>query len=142
MMTVNLTTSDPGFSIEPRVFDGAEVAEVSAILDRSDLSRTKAGVRHVLAVPAVNELAVDPRMRSLAARFIGPQATPFRATLFDKSAQANWLVVWHQDTALPLRERVDDPAWGPWSIKAGTLYAHAPAAALEKVVALRVSLDG
>ena len=35
-------------------------------------------------------------------RFVGP-AQPFRATLFDKSASANWLVVWHQDTALPMR---------------------------------------
>jgi ectoine hydroxylase-related dioxygenase (phytanoyl-CoA dioxygenase family) len=80
-------------------------------------------------------------MRHLASRFIGPKAIPFRATLFDKSMRANWLVVWHQDTALPLRERLDDPAWGPWSTKSGVLYAHAPAAALESVVALRVSLD-
>ena len=80
-------------------------------------------------------------MRDFAAQFVGATAVPFRATLFDKSARANWLVVWHQDTALPLRERVNDPAWGPWSMKSGVLYAHAPAAALEKVVALRVSLD-
>ena len=36
---------------------------------------------------------------------------PFRATLFDKSPQANWLVVWHQDTALPLRRRLDISGW-------------------------------
>lgn len=66
---------------------------------------------------------------------------PFRATLFDKSAAANWLVVWHQDTALPLRSRVDDGEWGPWSTKADVFYAHAPAWALEQVVALRVQLD-
>jgi ectoine hydroxylase-related dioxygenase (phytanoyl-CoA dioxygenase family) len=42
---------------------------------------------------------------------------------------------------LPLRDRVQHPEWGPWSIKAGVRYAHAPAWALERVVALRVSLD-
>jgi ectoine hydroxylase-related dioxygenase (phytanoyl-CoA dioxygenase family) len=31
--------------------------------------------------------------------------------------------------------------WGPWSRKAGVDYAHAPAAALSKIVALRVHLD-
>jgi ectoine hydroxylase-related dioxygenase (phytanoyl-CoA dioxygenase family) len=36
---------------------------------------------------------------------------------------------------------VDVPGWGPWSAKEGMLYAHAPAAALEHVVALRVHLD-
>ena len=65
----------------------------------------------------------------------------FRATLFDKSPDANWLIAWHQDTALPIVERVDLPGWGPWSEKAGVLYAHAPAAALENVIALRVHID-
>ena len=31
--------------------------------------------------------------------------------------------------------------WGPWSVKDGVQYAHAPASALEQVVALRVHLD-
>lgn len=78
---------------------------------------------------------------TIASHFVGPAPVAFRATLFDKSPAANWLVVWHQDTALPLRRRIDAAEWGPWSTKAGILYAHAPAWALENVVALRVSLD-
>jgi ectoine hydroxylase-related dioxygenase (phytanoyl-CoA dioxygenase family) len=31
--------------------------------------------------------------------------------------------------------------WGPWSVKEGIHYAHAPTIALSQVVALRVSLD-
>ena len=54
---------------------------------------------------------------------------------------SNWLVVWHQDTALPLREKRETPGWGPWSIKDSVTYAHAPSNALEKVLALRVHLD-
>jgi len=66
---------------------------------------------------------------------------PYRATLFDKSPRSNWLVAWHQDTALPLRERREVAGWGPWSVKAGLDYAHAPAAVLSRVVALRLHLD-
>jgi ectoine hydroxylase-related dioxygenase (phytanoyl-CoA dioxygenase family) len=66
---------------------------------------------------------------------------PYRATLFEKSGRANWLVVWHQDTALPLASRIESDEWGPWSTKSGVLYAHAPAWALERIVALRVHLD-
>lgn len=47
----------------------------------------------------------------------------------------------HQDTALPLRRQFSAEEWGPWSTKGGVLYAHAPAWALEQVVALRISLD-
>jgi ectoine hydroxylase-related dioxygenase (phytanoyl-CoA dioxygenase family) len=91
--------------------------------------------------PVVQQLASDPRLVALACGFLGPSAIPFRATLFDKSPDNNWLVVWHQDTALPLRERRDVSGWGPWSVKAGITYAHAPAAALSRVIALRLHID-
>ncbi len=77
----------------------------------------------------------------LACSVLGRAAFPFRATLFDKSPKSNWLVVWHQDTALPLRQRSDASGWGPWSVKEGVNYAHAPAAALAQVLALRIHLD-
>jgi Phytanoyl-CoA dioxygenase (PhyH) len=35
----------------------------------------------------------------------------------------------------------DLPGWGPWSRKAGVLYAHAPSWALSHIVALRIHLD-
>jgi ectoine hydroxylase-related dioxygenase (phytanoyl-CoA dioxygenase family) len=50
-------------------------------------------------------------------------------------------VAWHKDAALPLRERGDVAGWGPWSVKDGVNYAHAPAQALERILALRVHLD-
>jgi hypothetical protein len=40
-------------------------------------------------------------------------------------ACANWLVMWHQGTALPLRKRHETQGWGPWSVKDGMKYAHA-----------------
>lgn len=110
-------------------------------LHAAALARSKAGARHVLGVPAVRALTADARILEIAKQYLGPYAIPFRATLFDKSPANNWLVTWHQDLALPLCERSADPAWGPWSIKAGVLHAHAPAEALERIVALRVHLD-
>jgi ectoine hydroxylase-related dioxygenase (phytanoyl-CoA dioxygenase family) len=94
-----------------------------------------------MQVPVVAELARDDRLLRVARGVLGPDASAFRATLFDKSPVANWLVAWHQDTALPLRDRAEVPGWGPWSVKAGVLYAHAPASALERVLALRIHLD-
>jgi ectoine hydroxylase-related dioxygenase (phytanoyl-CoA dioxygenase family) len=77
----------------------------------------------------------------LASAALDAPSVPYRATLFDKSPDANWLVVWHQDTALPRREKREAPGWGPWSVKEGIVYAHAPAEALRKVVALHIHLD-
>jgi ectoine hydroxylase-related dioxygenase (phytanoyl-CoA dioxygenase family) len=130
-----------GYSIHHHVFERTEMARTLEMLASADIERTKAGARHVLGVPIVHELAKDRRLMAIAARFAGNAPIPFRATLFDKSPGANWLVAWHQDTALPLCRRIEDGEWGPWSTKGGVLYAHAPAWALERVVALRVSLD-
>jgi ectoine hydroxylase-related dioxygenase (phytanoyl-CoA dioxygenase family) len=91
--------------------------------------------------PAVSSLADDPRLLNIASGILGCAAVPFRATLFDKSPESNWLIPWHQDTALPLVARLDAPGWGPWSSKSGVLYSHAPSWALSQVVALRFHLD-
>ncbi len=90
---------------------------------------------------SVAALARSSILLARAQEVLGSAAAPFRATLFDKSPTSNWLVVWHQDTALPLRERREIPGWGPWSIKDGVNYAHAPSSALEQVLALRLHLD-
>jgi len=131
---------DPGYGIVEGVFEEAQVAPIVAALDGHLATRSRAGARHVLALPDIRGLAVHPRLIELAARFVGA-ARPFRATLFDKSPSANWLVAWHQDRALPMRAHADAAGWGPWSTKAGIVYAHAPASALAQVVALRISLD-
>jgi ectoine hydroxylase-related dioxygenase (phytanoyl-CoA dioxygenase family) len=94
-----------------------------------------------MAHPAVLALAEEPRLLKLAAETLGEAARPFRATLFDKSWASNWLVSWHQDTALPMRARHDAPGWSAWSLKGGVIHAHAPARALQRVIALRIHLD-
>jgi len=95
----------------------------------------------MMSNPEVNELANDGRLMRIAQAALGGKAIPFRATLFAKSGAVNWLIPWHQDTALPLATRFDDPEWASWSKKAGVCYAHAPCWALSRVVALRVHLD-
>src|SRR6202007_3093228 len=94
-----------GFSVLSAVFSSHEMERLADDLEHSELRRSKAGVRHALRHEGVRDLSADPRILNLAREILGPEAFPFRATLFDKSPQANWLVVWHQDTALPVRER-------------------------------------
>ena len=132
---------EAGYAIHESVFSPHEIRALSDALVEAAVDRTRAGARHVLAVGAVRHVAHDERMMQLARLCVGIAPVPFRATLFDKSAVANWLVAWHQDLALPLMRQTDDGDFGPWSRKGGILHANAPAWALEQVIALRVSLD-
>lgn len=130
-----------GFEIVLNVVSPQEIHSVAESISSSSISRSRAGMRHALQVAAARSLAESESLLELATQSLGQDAFPFRATLFDKSAQSNWLVVWHQDTALPLKQRKEVAGWGPWSVKEGTICAHAPASALEEVLAIRVHLD-
>lgn len=130
-----------GFAILPKLLPPEELDYLRKEISQSSPHRSRAGVRHALGLPAVAEVARGTDLMALAEEMLGSEAYPFRATLFDKSPHSNWLVVWHQDTALPVQERIELKGWGPWSVKEGIQYAHAPVAALSQVVALRVHLD-
>jgi ectoine hydroxylase-related dioxygenase (phytanoyl-CoA dioxygenase family) len=130
-----------GFAVIEGVFEASEIDAISSVLSGTFLVRSRAGARHLMQQPNVAAFARDARLLGLVRSVLGSEALPFRATLFDKSPTSNWLVAWHQDTALPLRERHEIPGWGPWSVKAGVLYAHAPASALDRILALRIHLD-
>jgi len=112
-------TDESGYDVRPGVLTADDVSGVVAAFE--DLGgRSRAGARHLMAHPVVAGLATDHRLLALAEGVLGIGARPYRATLFDKSPRSNWLVVWHQDTALPLRLRRDVPGWGPWSVKCGS----------------------
>ena len=133
--------SAAGYSIHSGLLAPTEATKLIDALEDAPIERTRAGARHVLTVPAIRAVAGDERLLSIARIYVGAAAFPYRATLFDKSPESNWLVTWHQDTALPIRSRVERSGWGPWSVKAGVLHAIAPASALSRVIALRLHLD-
>jgi ectoine hydroxylase-related dioxygenase (phytanoyl-CoA dioxygenase family) len=132
---------EEGFAIIPGIFGNKRILDVIEELNTCNPPRRRAGVRHAMKLPVVAAVARDAELMGIAQGILGSKAFPFRATLFDKSPTANWLVVWHQDTALPLRERREAPGWGPWSVKDRVIYAHAPQSALSQILALRVHLD-
>jgi ectoine hydroxylase-related dioxygenase (phytanoyl-CoA dioxygenase family) len=130
---------DDGYGVHPGVLQAAQVAALAATVEQPGDGH--AGIRHLLRLAGVALLASDLRLINLAAQYIGEWPAPLTATLFNKTSDTNWLVAWHQDTALPVQVRHDDKAWGPWSIKAGQLYGRAPASVLSRVIALRVHFD-
>lgn len=130
---------EDGFAVLPDVLDGCTISVLCEKL--SGISRGRAGTRHLHKHPAVAALANDPRLLAIASAYLGPSAFCFRATLFDKSPDSNWRIIWHQDTALPVHERRDAEGWSSWSVKDQIHYAHAPADALAGILALRVHLD-
>ena len=141
MKTLGEQIEQEGFGILPEIVNKTQVEILLADLTSAKLPRSRAGIRHLMSHPGVSRIANSADALGIAKKVLGVGAVPFRATLFDKSPVSNWLVMWHQDTALPLSKRRDTDGWGPWSVKDGVTYAHAPASALEQVLAVRIHLD-
>lgn len=127
-----------GFAIVPGVLDAATCADLIESLGPV----TGAGRRGMLAHPTVRELARSPQFVELLRPHLDAEPRPVRAIFFDKSPDANWLVSWHQDLTLALRERVDVEGFGPWSVKEGVPHVQPPMALLERMLTLRLHLDG
>jgi ectoine hydroxylase-related dioxygenase (phytanoyl-CoA dioxygenase family) len=130
-----------GYAIVSGILAEDECSVLISRLDAEAPSRSRAGARHLMDLTFIRDIASDERLKSLVTPILGHDAVPFKATLFDKSSGRNWLIAWHQDTALPMAERSEAPGWGPWSMKDGRHYAHAPEWALRHIVALRIHLD-
>jgi ectoine hydroxylase-related dioxygenase (phytanoyl-CoA dioxygenase family) len=133
--------SEAGYSIENGVLTAVECDRLVDDLSYNLPKRGRAGARHLMSHPKVAALASEPRLLAIVRSALGADGVPYRATLFEKSGRANWLVGWHQDTALPLESGFEAAEWGPWSRKACILYARAPGWALTRIIALRVHLD-
>jgi ectoine hydroxylase-related dioxygenase (phytanoyl-CoA dioxygenase family) len=140
-----------GYVVLPCVIDEAAVTALrdalSQILDGcvdSVRSRNTSvyAVRNLLALsPTVRQLADSQEVRRVVGPLLGGDAIVVRAILFDKTAGANWKVACHQDLSIAVRERIDVPGFGPWSVKAGVVHVQPPQEILERMVTLRLHLD-
>jgi ectoine hydroxylase-related dioxygenase (phytanoyl-CoA dioxygenase family) len=139
---------EKGFLVVPRVFDVQELkqlkTEVSLATHATGIRRRGKtyAIRNLLeACPAVRSLADSSQIRSLVSPVLGNGAFPVRSLLFDKTAEANWLVPWHQDMTICVAEKCEVVGYGPWSIKAGQWHVQPPIAVLDRMLSVRVHLD-
>ncbi len=126
-----------GFAIVRRVIEAEEQRELLSELGPV----AGAGRRGLLALPVVAEFARSRRMIDHVRPHLRAEPIPVRAIYFDKSVDTNWLVPWHQDLTLALRNRAEVPGFGPWSTKDGIPHVQAPVELLAQMLTVRLHLD-
>lgn len=138
---MNILFADDGFAIFPGLLTAAETAALSESANNTPPAR-QGGVRNILHKnPAIRRLATSAAIRSLVDPILGNQAFPVRGILFDKTPESNWKVPWHQDLTIAVEQKVETPAFGPWTIKDGVQHVQPPTEILEAMLAVRIHLD-
>src|SRR5262249_27712817 len=137
-----------GFVVIDRLIDDASIREIiSSLSESSDSSesskRSRGGYakRNLIEIPVIQKLAASAAMMDVARAILGSHARPVRGILFDKTPDANWLVAWHQDFSIAVKERMDVAGFGPWSVKAGVTHVQPPRGILANMVTVRLNLD-
>ncbi len=107
----------------------------------SGLPKDHAGIR-ISGMEALRPfLETDGSIGLIAADALGAASRSVRAILFDKTAETNWSLAWHQDRTICVRKRIDSNGFGQWTIKAGMQHVAPPFDLLTRMITLRVHLD-
>jgi hypothetical protein len=117
----------------PAAFTPDEIAALAAFLEHHSAS-TRLG-----RVPGLAPL-LAPAL-AIAHRLLGPGTRPVRAIFFDKNAERNWSLGWHQDRTIAVRARREVPGFTAWTVKSGIDHVVPPFDYLERMLTLRIHLD-
>jgi ectoine hydroxylase-related dioxygenase (phytanoyl-CoA dioxygenase family) len=66
---------------------------------------------------------------------------PVRAIFFDKTAESNWRVPWHQDLTIAVVAQIETTSFVAWSVKDGIFHVQPPQEILESMATVRLHLD-
>lgn len=135
--TMNQHLEQHGFVIIPKVLAADEIERLQVALGATE----GAGRRGLLADPAVAHFAHSARLVGLLRPLLPAGPQPVRAIYFNKTAEANWLVAWHQDLTIAVRERVEVPGFTAWTVKDGIPHVQPPVELLQNMLTIRVHLD-
>jgi ectoine hydroxylase-related dioxygenase (phytanoyl-CoA dioxygenase family) len=138
----SLRLAEDGLVLLPEFAARGTVEKLEAGLTETFSNQSRAGVRSLLRVcPPIAEFAASPELIQRLTPFTTRPSFAVRGILFDKTPDANWLVAWHQDLTIAVRERRDVPGFGPWSMKDGTPHVQPPAELLARMLTVRLHLD-
>lgn len=133
------TLASQGFVILPGFLDESELQQLrQACQPISD----QYGVRQVLQnYPSIHHALNWNKLHALLHAVEMINAQPVRSIFFNKSADHNWLVSWHQDMTICVDQKTELAGYSKWTYKKDVHYVEPPAAVLEAMLTCRIALD-
>lgn len=129
--------AEQGFVVVPQVLTKADCEELVYQLGPA----SGAGRRGILELAPIAKLSRSDWLLNLVRPHLSAQPRPVRGIYFDKTAATNWLVTWHQDLTIAVRDKIEVPGFGPWSNKDGVPHVQPPVSLLEQMLTVRLHLD-
>lgn len=131
--------TEKGYLILPAVLEEEECDRISGYI--APLLGQAAGTRNLLFEPWCEVLAARLGNNPKMAWLFPPNHRAVQCTYFEKSAERNWSVAFHQDLSIPVKQRVSHVGCSGWSEKEGVIYTQPPVDVLQQLIGVRLHLD-
>jgi len=146
---MNDEISTEGFSIIPNIYDDEEIAKILNVINQVDTSKETFrksadlfAIRQFLKeIPAVYDLIFNERLKAIIQSNFGDDYFVVKSIYFDKLAQSNWFVSYHQDLTISVDKKVELKNFGPWTVKQNQFAVQPSIEILKQNFTIRIHLD-
>jgi len=137
-----LSIHSHGIRIERNFVSSAVLEAIHNEVSSCGTEYNRYGIRNAeKKFASINALVRSERFINKAKSILGGVPDVVRVIFFDKTADKNWLVTWHQDKTIAVNAKADIAGWGPWSIKDGDHHVQPDLSVLSNMITLRLHLD-
>lgn len=112
-----------------------------SLLRALEFSPEGKGRSRMIALRSLTECLRHSSLPRIANELLGPKARPVRAVVFDKTAEENWALTWHQDRTIAVQQRSETPGFWNWTVKQGIVHCEPPFALLAGMITVRLHPD-
>ncbi|WP_116788291.1 phytanoyl-CoA dioxygenase family protein [Flavobacterium psychrotrophum] len=138
-----------GFSIIDDIYSDVERNAIINIIEGADTSgdtfRKSANlfaIRQFLKeIPRAASLIFNKKLNEVIRTIFGADYFVIKSIYFDKPGDSNWFVSYHQDLTISVKDKIETPGYGPWTIKQNQFAVQPPLPVLENIYTIRIHLD-
>lgn len=137
-----------GFAIAENVFNATQIAAIIEEIDQQQQSNYNFRVQsEVFAircflqeVPSLHPLIFTEAFQQLVAGN-QPDSRLIKSIYFNKPTQANWIVNWHQDLTILVKDKVETEGFSHWTTKGEYFSVQPPVSYSHHTLTFRIHLD-
>jgi ectoine hydroxylase-related dioxygenase (phytanoyl-CoA dioxygenase family) len=130
-----------GFVVIENMVSSSDLKKILAAFNARGGSIGAGMRRPHVEIDEIAALVGSTKVRNLIQSILGKGTRVVRSILFDKTAEKNWGVPWHQDLTVAVKERREVAGFVGWSVKDGVNHVQAPREVLEQMLTVRLHLD-
>ena len=138
-----------GFSVIADIYTPEEIRLIVNTINQADTtnstfrkSKDLFAIRQFLReIPDARALIFNSNLKSIIENVFGNNYFLVKSIYFDKPAQSNWFVAYHQDLTISVDKRKELENYGPWTVKQNQFAVQPPIKVLQNIFTIRIHLN-